>query len=102
MADQEEEELYIISMKRTHKVDLYITFWRPNSNGYTHRIKPQAGIYKESELIKDYHNTETNTTVPKKKVDKMVLFGPDGSTVLLNTITNWEELGLLKEYNDLA
>ncbi len=46
---------YIVSLKHTHRVDKYITLWRPDNCGYCY-AQDQAGKY--SEIEDGYHNVE--------------------------------------------
>lgn len=59
-------EYYIISLKHTHKEDMFITLWRPNNAGYCYS-KQDAGVYQEIE--EGYHNCEGDSL----PVDKAIL-----------------------------
>lgn len=59
-------EYYIISLKHTHKENIWITLWRPNNAGYCYS-KQDAGVYQEIE--DGYHNGEGDSL----PVDKAIL-----------------------------
>lgn len=59
-------EYYIISLKHTHKENIWITLWRPNNAGYS-CSKETAGVYQE--IKEGYHNCEGDSL----PIDKAIL-----------------------------
>jgi hypothetical protein len=85
---------YIISLKHTGKNDPAVTFWKPDSIGYSVAID-RAGIYENPE--EGYHTDDLNIARPKYMVDpllKKMSYGDFKNMLMLpNTKKTWRALG---------
>lgn len=88
---------YILSLSNTHEWESFLTFWRPDNNGYTFYLEA-AGHYPE--IQKGYHDGKdampvTDQTVKKIWRKERVDYGAYGQTAVRNTDENLEQLGLV-------
>lgn len=92
--------LYIVSLKHTQRRHRYITFWRPENNGYAWPLS-WAGKYSREtiEADFDYYNNGSDTiAVPCEFVDTLAIaplkgmIDNDAGPVVLNTADYWRAL----------
>lgn len=82
------KKYYIVSLKRTHKKDSAITFWRPNSAGYCW-FQEWAGVYGEEEATQiEYGGTSVKIEVSEADLFMIVTSYEQKARVILPNILN--------------
>ncbi len=96
---------YIISLKHTHKIDKFITLWRPRNAGYCYS-QDNAGIYEK--IQEGYHNQEFDSMpVLVEELDQLFVKSIiDSNGTFKKCVPNcaavWEVLGLKMTKNGLT
>nr|WP_063571387.1 hypothetical protein [Luteibacter rhizovicinus] len=93
-------EYYIVSIKHTHRRDLYITVWRPNDSGYAYPLS-WAGLYAEDLMLAKlgYYNSGCSAVaVPCEVFDRIAvppspgMIDNDAGPVVFNNAKSWRAI----------
>jgi hypothetical protein len=93
------DQYYVLSVYHTQRSHLYITFWRPDDNGYTW-VLPRAGKYEHDHVMArlGYYNSGKNVAIPCAIVDPLAVapvkgyIDNDAGPVVQNNRDNWKTL----------
>lgn len=98
MTTRTPQDCYVISLKHTHREELYITVWRPNDKGYCWALS-RAGKYDRENVLAhlDYYNSGcSNVAVPCEILDGIAIppkpghHDNDTGPVVPNTRASWK------------
>ena len=93
-------EFYIASVTHTHREHQYVTFWRPEDQGYAWPLS-WSGRYTEEQVLDslEYYNDGWHTiAIPVDVVQRLAVppfkgtIDGDAGPVVMNTLENWKVL----------
>lgn len=93
----EDADCLVINLSHHHQKAAFVTFWRPDNNGYAFPLA-WAGLYAREEVDKQldyYHTGHCHIAIPAAAVEGLLvspghrMIDNDAGPVMLSTKENW-------------